>query len=94
MNLHDRLLAECEHWPRTSTLDALLCEAAAFVVAHSWQPIETAPRDGREVILARNKPYTGRWDERDYGWKDSRSHYRDPTHWMPMPMPPSEAGSD
>lgn len=67
-----------------------------------WQPIETAPRDGRQVLLS------GSWDGRAWvwqgwfdhederGWFAAGSHWTDaydgslehPTHWMPLPPPP------
>jgi hypothetical protein len=66
-----------------------------------WQPIEAAPMDGTNVLLFIPKYAMGRvpyvmvqgWnlagDRR--GW---RSHYGggiiEPTHWMPLPDPPSD----
>jgi len=59
-----------------------------------WQPIETAPKDGTEIIgswQCLNKT----WDMNklcfvDGAWLD---HYQDcqfnPTHWMPLPEPPT-----
>lgn len=66
-----------------------------------WQPIETAP-DGREVLL-----YPGvflnhvvgvhtefGWSIGTRGWVMRRlpDLYAQPTHWMPLPAPPSEEG--
>jgi hypothetical protein len=59
-----------------------------------WQPIETAPRDGTEIIVCRR--FEGRkfmgvvmWDGRywtiDYGFP---FYFDNPTHWMPLPEPP------
>lgn len=66
-----------------------------------WRPIETAPKDGTDVLLFRRLP----WDPmprpivagyfgttEDCGW----AAYDDPdkwidgevTHWMPLPEPP------
>ena len=62
-----------------------------------WQPIETAPKDGRR-ILAYSKEYgvqvTGWWYRNDNpaigGWwiAFSDGDYTDLTHWQPLPEPP------
>jgi hypothetical protein len=64
-----------------------------------WQPIETAPRDGRWVIVYRPKsdgsyiPSVGPdyWmtEKRLQCWGKSRTD-TPPTHWMPLPPPPSD----
>lgn len=68
----------------------------------TWQPIETAPKDGTEVFIT-----FWAWDEpgkqRCYAvagceggpWvdmnDDNRAHeFYAPTHWMPLPQPPKE----
>lgn len=59
-----------------------------------WQPIETAPKDGTKIVLAR-------WDENYDRWEFWQSHWRkyalgygegfgtddgyDATHWAPLP---------
>lgn len=67
-----------------------------------WQPIETAPKDG-VTILAFSEPgaYTCYWydgketNEGCPGWIDgSVNKYEEfyvyhPTHWMPLPEPPT-----
>ena len=59
-----------------------------------WQPIETAPKDGREVLVAVGKSYTGGvlvafWCEHDEAWNDWDRDIWEPTHWMPLPGPPT-----
>lgn len=90
-NLHDRLLAECGNWLFGTELDSLLREAAEFIKQHSWQPIETAPKNGRTILLAASKVYAGYWSAADQSWKDAYHYYRDPTRWMPLPAPQEEA---
>lgn len=81
-----------------------------------WQPIETAPLDGTEVLAVYVKQYcfekkltiygpwtvlfnSGVWWASHDGVKaveymsDFGTEYKevgiDPTHWMPLPLPPS-----
>ena len=67
-----------------------------------WQPIKTAPRDMTEIIVfdpTNNPPvftaaYIDGWScsvERRYAPKDEYFGDREkrPTHWMPLPTPPS-----
>lgn len=56
-----------------------------------WQPIETAPKDGENILLGINLGYlmyaqssfwlADKWA--DWDW-------RKPTHWMPLPEPPED----
>ena len=55
-----------------------------------WQPIDTAPKDGTDVLVWCGGAMfiacmeVGRWffDRTDYSVKPL------PTHWMPLPAPP------
>lgn len=62
---------------------------------NEWQPIASAPRDGTRVLIAdmdawmavaRFWPGNMRWIE------DAASGMtlNDPSHWMPLPPPPSD----
>ena len=66
-----------------------------------WQPIETAPKDGRWILVWApdhnvekvgwcNKPEGGYWSPLLMDPFDSSPLYYKPTHWMPLPPPPSE----
>ncbi|WP_367079153.1 DUF551 domain-containing protein [Luteitalea sp.] len=69
----------------------------------TWQPIETAPKDGTPVLVY--FPEIGVWEVRwstdvfdDGFWCVSDNKFEDrplrgwienPTHWMPLPAPPA-----
>lgn len=65
-----------------------------------WRPIETAPKDGTEILVAL---CGGEWatslmvvsydaDQPDFPWitlDGGQGYHKDaPTHWMPLPPPP------
>ncbi len=59
-----------------------------------WQPIESAPTDGREVLAAFRGQFqwvifTARCCNQPYGVYNCG--YAKPTHWMPLPAPPKDA---
>lgn len=65
----------------------------------NWKPIETAPKDGTEVLLywpleglgdLHSKIKIGSWHSDAWGWQDRfcRSYTDAPTHWQPLPDPP------
>jgi hypothetical protein len=70
----------------------------------SWQTIETAPKDGTEVVLCKimgiykpSDPIDEKYDFAIAGWDQNNwiIHsnedviFYNPTHWMPLPDPPS-----
>jgi hypothetical protein len=68
-------------------------------MTQTWQPIETAPKDGTRIVALSNKKGLGlpsfiHWD--DGAWcgmtyeDEKRLVIYDPTHWMPLPTPPTE----
>jgi hypothetical protein len=67
--------------------------------AAGWQPIETAPKDGTEIvcldeIYGKRWRYAAVWNGIQWytGFGDSWPNAR-PTHWMPLPDPPLSASS-
>lgn len=64
-----------------------------------WQPIETAPRDGTQVLATWgytwevNRPHVEVCETGEEGiWfysYDGHSPQVPPTHWMPLPEPPT-----
>ncbi len=68
-----------------------------------WQPIETAPRDGTNILVwwpsEMHCPVTahystGKWtNEPGFAWKFTgwgQEKKTEPTHWMPLPEPPKD----
>lgn len=73
---------------KQTTVQALT--AAEQVRGSEWQPIETAPKDGREVLLGFQGQFT--WISfvgNAYGKETTKSGYAAPTHWVPLPAPPT-----
>lgn len=68
---------------------------AVLLAATTWRPIETAPKDGTEVLLNCDGYFQiGSWcyDESEPArtvWACGSFMFHGPTHWMPLPNPPS-----
>lgn len=70
-----------------------------------WQPMETAPKDGRLILVtARSRIYLAQWDDQS-GWKRPRPYWdygsafgipfmreKPPIAWMPLPPPWKKGG--
>jgi hypothetical protein len=62
---------------------------------NQWRDIDTAPKDGRQVLLwwpywSHTRPLVGHWQVNG-GWQAVDALEGDsepPTHWQPLPAPP------
>ena len=74
-------------------IKTLKAEVERLRKATEWQPIETAPKDGKTIIIIveYGYVYTGIFDNDGY-CQDLAGAGLDPTHWMPLPQPPKQEG--
>lgn len=83
-----------------ATADLAKAEAR-LAAAIDWQPVDTAPQDGREILMAYGvgvgdvaPPMVVSWDILAAAWvlPGIRISIDTPgTHWRPLPPPPTEA---
>lgn len=77
------------------------CHERDGLLVPEWQPIETAPKDGTDVLLWTAVQgtgiyiaVTGYFCEVDDAWcatvAAGYSSFINPTNWMPLPAPPGE----
>lgn len=59
---------------------------------NEWQPIETAPKDGTDILVYekyKDSEYIVVASNHGFYWAfDDRDTEINPTHWMPLPEPP------
>ena len=81
----DLRFARCPKGYKVVKIDNDLC-------LNKWQPIETAPKDGTEVLgylFEDYSPVPIYYAEGGLSWFCEVTHrYVTPTHWMPLPQPP------
>jgi len=85
------LIAACNPQAITALLadyDRLAAEVEA-----RWRPIETAPKDNKARLVwcpVDKNIFTASWYEDDWMFFGGSGYLREPpTHWMPLPPPPS-----
>ena len=66
---------------------------ASIPCTNGWRPIETAPKDGRHILVYSNdRIISAYWSFSAEDWADVL--YGDimqlPPHWQPLPKPPPE----
>jgi hypothetical protein len=69
-----------------------------------WQPIDTAPRDGRQILLYQPEEggcigpedfelgyyiFAGRWVVNAWYCTEYEAFEKSPSHWQPLPEPPN-----
>ena len=90
-----------------SKLARLICDAFSAAptppVDDGWRPIETAPKDGTDVLLWDGEEiFVGYWSDSIWvspGAWVKEEHRSDtvtyiPTHWQPLPAAPTEASDE
>ena len=66
---------------------------------NEWQPIETAPKDGTRIVGYCPRQAWGPevrivWSK-GKGWKSQHGWWSsNPTHWIPLPDPPTSRASE
>jgi hypothetical protein len=84
-----RLFVGTEGYYKVQALAALVLQLVADARARAWQPISTAPFG--EYVLAAVPDYgVMKVVKLDGGWLTMTGTRINPTHWMPLPEPPSE----
>ena len=64
-----------------------LCDLALAGLGAQWQPMETAPRDGRDILLAAGDVTVGFSCVDKWSGVSGQPVYG-PVAWMPLPKPP------
>lgn len=95
---------DSEWTPDVATMRAAAAEIERLRSLTKWRPIETAPRDGTDVLVAGDgwvdAASFGPTKYHGYGWLDAgdRAHWDSytarplsgVTHWLPLPPPPGD----
>lgn len=87
-------LRDCQRYygyagPGIRATDRVEAAIRALLAERTWQPIQTAPKDGTEILLYAGGSGIGQWDDM-LGWWSEGNFMNNPTHWMPLPTDPME----
>ena len=83
--------APAERYVECRAADLIEKLSAAPPASVGWQPIETAPRDGTEILVAvRGRVILTAFDTCYRTWPEA--YWQEFTHWMPLPTPPEGEG--
>ena len=72
-------------------LGEAMCEILKPYIKDSWQPIETAPKDGEYILAAHESGHVNIMQYCFDGcWRSNTNDIAkwNPTHWQPLPEPP------
>jgi hypothetical protein len=87
----DSLMDLCDKM--ADRIEALEAENTRLRAAMEWQPIETAPKDGKSILalLSNGEVFRVIWF--GIGWHASSDiGFVSPTHWKPLPAAPEGEG--
>jgi hypothetical protein len=102
-NQKNFLVAACRKMFKGPDVERIALQFADYVAAYFpeddyWEPIETAPREGRIIVCNCEYdtllPLQVEWDEERKGWLKGGSErmpekfelYENPTHWIRVPL--------
>lgn len=91
LELFNREPCDCGH-----DVEFVRADSRPSAPAPEWQPIETAPKDGRDVLLSEGRTvWVDEWiiNGPDSCWMmcDQWEEPATPTHWTPLPAPPESS---
>ena len=80
------------------TLNECASELEAALAASGWRSMDSAPRDGTDILLWLRHPFSEvvirRWSDEFDCWlcpdDNHQTGCRVPTAWMPLPPPPGD----
>ena len=93
----EQIAYTCSPFHIQSVIEDLIEEMRRLQIveeASRWRPIETAPKDGTDLLLWCGWCITGFRDENGFWTEDGTQSIQMVTHWIPSPPPPGEEQSN